>query len=202
MIPRFYDVSKGAVLLQGTDVREYPLSQLRQKIGIVPQKAVLFHGTIAENLRWGNPEVTEEELMQAIALAQATDIVAEKENGLAYMIEQGGSNLSGGQKQRLTIARALVKNPEVLILDDSASALDLATDSKLRSALQTIAEDRTIVIVSQRTSSIQHADLILVLEDGQAIGMGSHKELLESCAIYKEIYDSQFHSERGGATHG
>lgn len=202
LIPRFYDVSRGAVLIRGTDVKDYPLSQLRQKIGIVPQKAVLFHGTIAENLRWGNPEATEEELMQAIELAQAADIVAEKEGGLAHMIEQAGRNLSGGQKQRLTIARALVKNPDVLILDDSASALDFATDAKLRSALQTIAEDRTIVIVSQRTSSIQHADLILVLEDGKSVGMGTHKELLETCAVYKEIYDSQFHSEKGGATHG
>lgn len=202
LIPRFYDVSKGAVLLEGTDVREYPLTQLRQKIGVVPQKAVLFHGTIAENLRWGNPEASEEELWKAIQFAQAMDVIAEKEDGLHHMVEQGGRNLSGGQKQRLTIARALVKNPDILILDDSASALDFVTDAKLRSALQTIAENRTIFIVSQRTSSIQHADLILVLEDGETVGIGTHGELLESCAVYKEIYDSQFHSEKGGVLHG
>lgn len=201
LIPRFYDVCKGAVLLEGIDVREYPLTQLRQKVGVVPQKAVLFHGTIADNLRWGNPDATDEELMQAIELAQATDVVAEKEEGLDYVVEQGGRNLSGGQRQRLTIARALVKNPDVLILDDSASALDFATDAKLRSALKNISDNRTIIIVSQRTSSIQHADLILVLEDGEAVGIGCHIELLESCAIYKEIYDSQFHSEKGGASH-
>ena len=201
LIPRFYDVSKGTVKIEGTDVRDYPLSQLRQKVGVVPQKAVLFHGTIAENLRWGNSEATEAELLQAIKLAQATDVIKEKEEGLQHMVEQGGRNLSGGQKQRLTIARALVKNPDILILDDSASALDFATDAKLRSALQTIAENRTILIVSQRTSSIQHADLILVLEDGEAVGMGTHSELLDTCAVYKEIYDSQFHSEKGGAVH-
>ena len=196
LIPRFYDVSKGAVKVDGTDVRNYPLAQLRQKIGVVPQKAVLFHGTIAENLRWGTPNATDEELMQALEVAQAKDIITEKEDGLHHMIKQGGSNLSGGQKQRLTIARALVKNPDVLILDDSASALDFATDAKLRSALKSIGENRTVVIVSQRTSSIQHADLIVVLEDGEAVGMGTHGDLLESCEIYKEIYDSQFHSEK------
>ncbi len=201
LIPRFYDVSKGAVLLEGTDVRNYPLAQLRQKVGIVPQKAVLFHGTIAENLRWGNPKASEEELWEALVLAQATDVVTEKEDGLNHIIEQGGRNLSGGQRQRLTIARALVKRPDILILDDSASALDYATDAKLRQALKTIAEERTIVIVSQRTSSIQHADMILVLEDGETAGMGTHKELLENCAVYKEIYDSQFHSEKGGVVY-
>lgn len=201
LIPRFYDVSKGAVRIEGVDVRDYPLVQLRQKVGMVPQKAVLFHGTIAENLRWGNPNATEEELMQAITLAQAGDIISEKEDGLQHMIEQGGRNLSGGQRQRLTIARALVKNPDVLILDDSASALDFATDANLRKALQRISENRTIILVSQRTSSIQHADLILVLEDGVSVGMGTHAELLESCATYKEIYDSQFHSEKGGVAH-
>lgn len=202
LIPRFYDVSKGRVSIAGTDVRDYPLAQLREKVGVVPQKAVLFHGTIAENLRWGNENATEEELWKAIALAQATDVVQGKEEGLHHMIEQGGRNLSGGQKQRLTIARALVKNPDVLILDDSASALDFATDAKLRSALQTIREDRTIFIVSQRTSSIQHADRIIVLEDGEAVGMGTHKELLETCEVYKEIYDSQFKKEEGGRTNG
>ncbi len=202
LIPRFYDVSKGAVLLEGTDVREYPLAQLREKVGVVPQKAVLFHGTIAENLRWGNENATEEELWKAIELAQAVDVVKGKEEGLDHMVEQGGRNLSGGQKQRLTIARALVKNPDVLILDDSASALDFATDAKLRSALQTITENRTIFIVSQRTSSIQHADKIIVLDDGEAVGIGTHSELLKTCEVYKEIYDSQFKKEEGGRTNG
>lgn len=201
LIPRFYDVSKGTVLLEGTDVREYPLAQLREKVGVVPQKAVLFKGTIEENLRWGNPDASEEALWNAIELAQAVDIVKGKENGLDHMIEQGGRNLSGGQKQRLTIARALVKNPDVLILDDSASALDFATDAKLRDALQTITENRTVFIVSQRTSSIQHADRIIVLEDGEAVGIGTHKELLETCAVYREIYDSQFRKEEGDRTH-
>lgn len=202
MIPRFYDVSKGAVLLEGIDVRKYPLAQLREKVGIVPQQAVLFHGTIEENLRWGNENATEEELWNAIELAQATDVVKGKEEGLKHMVEQGGKNLSGGQRQRLTIARALVKNPDVLILDDSASALDFATDAKLRKALQTITENRTIFIVSQRTSSIQHADFIVVLEDGQSVGMGTHASLLESCEVYKEIYDSQYKKEEGGRCNG
>lgn len=201
LIPRFYDVSKGNVLIQGVDVREYPLVQLREKVGIVQQKAVLFHGTIAENLRWGNADATEEELWKAIELAQATDVVKGKEDGLNHMVEQAGRNLSGGQRQRLTIARALVKNPDILILDDSASALDFATDAKLRSALKSIAGDRTIFIVSQRTSSIQHADMIIVLDDGEAVGMGTHAKLLESCEVYREIYDSQFKQEERGASH-
>ena len=201
LIPRFYDVSKGSVLIQGVDVREYPLVQLREKVGIVQQKAVLFHGTIAENLRWGNADATEEELWKAIELAQAADVVKGKEDGLNHMVEQAGRNLSGGQRQRLTIARALVKNPDILILDDSASALDFATDAKLRSALKSIAGDRTIFIVSQRTSSIQHADMIIVLDDGEAVGMGTHAKLLESCEVYREIYDSQFKQEKRGASH-
>ncbi len=201
LIPRFYDVSKGSVLMEGTDVRDYPLAQLREKVGIVQQKAVLFHGTIAENLRWGNADATEEELWKAIELAQAVDVVKGKEEGLNHMVEQAGRNLSGGQRQRLTIARALVKNPDVLILDDSASALDFATDAKLRSALKTITENRTIFIVSQRTSSIQHADMIIVLDDGEAVGMGTHDELLTSCEVYREIYDSQFKQEERGRAH-
>lgn len=202
LIPRFYDVSKGAVFVEGTDVRDYPLEQLREKIGIVPQKAVLFQGTIAENLRWGNETATEEMLWKALELAQAKEVAEGKAEGLQHMVEQGGRNLSGGQRQRLTIARALVKNPDILILDDSASALDLATDAKLRRALQTIAENRTICIVSQRTASIQHADKIIVLEDGQTVGIGTHKELLETCEVYKEIYESQFKKEEGGSING
>ena len=201
LIPRFYDVSKGTVSIEGTDVKQYPLAQLREKVGIVQQKAVLFHGTIAENLRWGNANATEDELWKAIEIAQATDVVEGKAEGLDHMVEQGGRNLSGGQRQRLTIARALVKNPDILILDDSASALDFATDAKLRMALKTIAENRTIFIVSQRTSSIQHADKIIVLDDGEAVGMGTHDKLLETCEVYREIYDSQFKQEERGASH-
>jgi len=202
LIPRFYDVIEGCVLVEGVDVKDYPLTQLREKIGIVPQKAVLFKGTIAENLRWGNADATEEELWKAIELAQATDVVQGKEDGLNHMVEQGGRNLSGGQRQRLTIARALVKNPDVLILDDSASALDFATDARLRSALAGIAGERTIFIVSQRTSSIQHADQIIVLDDGEAVGIGTHTELLDSCEVYREIYDSQFKKEERGQANG
>ncbi len=201
LIPRFYDVSQGSVLIEGTDVKDYPLAQLREKIGIVQQKAVLFHGTIAENLRWGNANATEEELWKALELAQAKDVVEAKEDGLNHMVEQAGRNLSGGQKQRLTIARALVKNPDILILDDSASALDFATDARLRAALKSITDNRTIFIVSQRTSSIQHADLIIVLDDGEAVGMGTHKQLLETCEVYREIYDSQFKQEERGRAH-
>lgn len=191
MIPRFYDVSKGAVCVNGKDVRAYDMEELRKKIGIVPQKAVLFAGTIAENLRWGNENATEEELWQAIEMAQAGDVVRGKEGGLNYRIEEGGKNLSGGQRQRLTIARALVRKPEILILDDSASALDFATDAALRQAIRSMQGEQTIFIVSQRTSSIQLADVILVLEDGRVVGTGTHKELLENCEVYKEIYDSQ-----------
>lgn len=198
LIPRFYEANQGVVKVEGVDVKKYSLSQLREKIGIVPQKAVLFHGTIADNLRWGNADASELELWNALELAQATDVVKEKAEGLQYMVEQGGKNLSGGQRQRLTIARALVKNPDILILDDSASALDFATDAKLRSALATIADNRTIFIVSQRTSSIAHADKIIVLEDGEKVGIGTHTELLQTCEVYREIYDSQFKQEERG----
>ena len=203
LIPRFYDVSQGSIKVAGTDVREYPLADLRQRIGVVMQKAVLFQGTIAQNLRWGNPDATEEQLWHAIEVAQAADVVKGKEGGLDYVIEQGGRNLSGGQKQRLTIARAVVKDPEILILDDSASALDFATDARLRAALRNLQGNKTIFIVSQRTSSIQFADQILVMDDGQAVGLGTHEELLENCEIYREIYESQFKKEdlrkNGGA---
>ena len=192
LIPRFYDVSGGAVRIEGNDVKDYPTVQLRDKIGVVMQKAVLFKGTIAENLSWGKNDATEEEMWKALEVAQAAEVVKDKEGGLNYEIEQGGKNLSGGQKQRLTIARAVVKNPDILILDDSASALDFATDAKLRAALKQMHGDKTIFIVSQRTSSIQFADNIVVLDDGQMVGFGTHDELLKSCETYKEIYDSQF----------
>ena len=204
LIPRFYDVSKGCVRVDGRDVKDYDLVALRDKIGVVMQKAVLFQGTIEENLRWGNSDATEEELWKAIEVAQATDVVEGKEGKLSYMIEQGGRNLSGGQKQRLTIARAVVKDPDILILDDSASALDFATDAKLRSALRNLQGNKTIFIVSQRTSSIHFADQIIVMDDGHAVGIGTHEQLLENCEIYREIYESQFKKEdlqkqKGGA---
>ena len=198
LIPRFYEAGKGAVRVAGKDVRDYPISQLRKKVGLVPQKAVLFHGTIAENLRWGNENASEEDLWKAIELAQATDVVCGKEEGLHHMVEQGGRNLSGGQRQRLTIARALVKEPDILILDDSASALDFVTDAKLRAALASISQNRTIFIVSQRTSAVAHADQIIVLEDGVAVDVGTHTELLETSEVYREIYDSQFKQEERG----
>ena len=195
LIPRFYDATKGTIRIQGNDINDYDAVQLRDKIGVVMQKAVLFAGTIADNLRWGKNDATEEEMWKALDIAQATEVVKGKEGGLDYMIEQGGKNLSGGQKQRLTIARAVVKDPDILILDDSASALDFATDASLRAALKSMHGDKTIFIVSQRTSSIQFADNIIVLDDGQMVGFGPHEELLETCETYKEIYDSQFKKE-------
>lgn len=195
LIPRFYDATKGTIRIQGNDINDYDAVQLRDKIGVVMQKAVLFAGTIADNLRWGKNDATEEEMWKALDIAQATEVVKGKEGGLDYMIEQGGKNLSGGQKQRLTIARAVVKDPDILILDDSASALDFATDASLRAALKGMHGDKTIFIVSQRTSSIQFADNIIVLDDGQMVGFGPHEELLKTCETYKEIYDSQFKKE-------
>ena len=197
LIPRFYDVSSGEVLVDGKNVKDYALTELRDKVGVVMQKAVLFSGTIEQNLRWGKEDATEEELWEALEIAQATDVVKGKPQGLSYKIEEGGKNLSGGQKQRLTIARAVVKKPEILILDDSASALDFATDAKLRLALRTLQEKgkQTVFIVSQRTSSIQFADRIIVLDDGKAVGIGTHEELLVSCDTYREIYESQFKKE-------
>lgn len=195
LIPRFYDATKGTIRIQGNDINDYDAVQLRDKIGVVMQKAVLFAGTIADNLRWGKNDATEDEMWKALDIAQATEVVKGKEGGLDYMIEQGGKNLSGGQKQRLTIARAVVKDPDILILDDSASALDFATDASLRAALKGMHGDKTIFIVSQRTSSIQFADNIIVLDDGQMVGFGPHEELLETCETYKEIYDSQFKKE-------
>lgn len=202
LIPRFYDVSSGAVLVDGRDVREYEPGKLREKIGVVMQKAVLFSGTIAENLRWGRPDATEEELWRALEAAQAADVVRGKEDGLNSRIEQGGRNLSGGQRQRLTIARALVRDPEILILDDASSALDFATDAKLRAALRELQGDKTIFIVSQRTSSIRFADQIIVLDDGRVVGIGTHERLLECCEVYREIYESQLQVRpEGGENH-
>ena len=199
LIPRFYDATTGTVLVDGVDVKDYPKEQLRKKIGIVMQKAVLFKGTIRENLRWGNEEATDEELWQALRIAQAEEVVDKKDGKLDAMISQGGKNLSGGQRQRLTIARALVRKPEILILDDSTSALDYATDAKLRKALREMEEKTTVFIVSQRTVSIQQADRIIVLDDGNVVDIGTHEELLKRCEIYQEIYYSQNKKEEQGA---
>ncbi len=192
LIPHFYDATKGRVEVNGIDVRDYPIDVLREKIGIVMQKPVLFKATIRENLLWGNKDATDEDIYEALKTAQALDVIESKEDGLDEMVAQGGKNFSGGQRQRLTIARALVRKPEILILDDSASALDYATDAALRKSLLNIKERPAVFIVSQRTSSIQHADKIIVLDDGKVAGMGTHKELLRSCDVYREIYDSQF----------
>lgn len=192
LIPRFYDATEGQVLVDGRDVKTYPIQELRQKVGIVLQKAVLFQGTIRDNLLWGKEDATEEELNEALAIAQATEVVAGKENGLLAEVAQGGKNFSGGQKQRLTIARALVRRPEILILDDSASALDYATDARLRGAIREMKDSPAVFVVSQRTSSIRYADKIIVLEDGEAVGIGTHEELLHSCQVYREIYESQY----------
>ena len=198
MIPRFYEATEGQVLVNGRDVRSYAPEELRQRIGIVPQKAMLFKGTIRENLLWGNADATDEELLRAAELAQAGDVLAAK-GGLDGKIEQNGRNLSGGQRQRLTIARALVRKPEILILDDSSSALDFATDAALRRALRELEGNPTVFLVSQRTSSIQHADQIVVLDEGTVAGIGTHDELLKDCAVYREIYESQFRKEAAQA---
>ena len=195
LIPRFYDADRGGIKIFGSDVKEYKTEELRAHIGVVPQKAVLFKGTIAENLRWGNESASDAELYRALDIAQAREFVEKKEGGLNFQIEQGGRNLSGGQKQRLTIARALVRRPEILILDDSASALDFATDAALRNAVRSMKDNPTVFIVSQRASSILYADKILVLEDGEMAGAGTHRELLENCPAYQEIYYSQFCKE-------
>lgn len=197
LIPRFYDVEKGSVKVDGRDVREYPLTQLRDKIGVVMQKAVLFKGTIRENLLWGNENASDEDLWEAIKAAQAEEFVLQKRDKLDEMIEQEGRNLSGGQKQRLSIARSLVKKPEILILDDSSSALDYATDAALRKSIKDLPGEITVFIVSQRASSMLHADTIIVLDDGNVAGMGTHEELLKGCEVYQEIYYSQFERKEG-----
>lgn len=195
LIPRFYDISGGSLRVNGRDVREYELKSLRDMIGIVPQKAVLFSGTIRENMQWGKSEATDEEIYEALEIAQAKDFVEEKDGKLDARIDQGGKNLSGGQRQRLTIARALIKKPKILILDDSASALDYATDANLRRAIRNMKDRPTVFLVSQRAASILHADQILVLDDGEAVGIGTHEELLQKCEVYQEIYYSQFSKE-------
>ena len=194
LIPRFYDATQGQVFIDGEDVRSVPVQTLRRRIGVVPQKASLFAGSIRDNLLWGDPDADDSALLQAAYDAQATDVVREK-GGLDGRIEQGGRNLSGGQRQRLTIARALVRRPDILILDDSASALDFATDAALRASLRALSYHPTVFIVSQRASSIRHADQILVLDEGNVAGLGTHETLLESCPVYREIYDSQFRKE-------
>ena len=198
LIPRFYDATEGTVRIYGKDAKEYKIEDLRSHIGVVPQKAVLFQGTIAQNLRWGKETASDAELEKAIEISQAKEFVDEKEDRLDYQIEQSGKNLSGGQRQRLTIARALVRNPEILILDDSASALDFATDAKLRKAIRQMDSHPVVFIVSQRASSIQYADQILVLDDGELVGIGTHAELMNSCEIYREIYESQFETKKKG----
>ena len=200
LIPRFYDATAGCVRIDGVDVRDYPLADLRARVGMVPQQAVLFRGTIRENMRWGDPEATDEDIWRALAIAQAKDFVEEREGGLDAIIEQGGRNLSGGQRQRLTIARALVREAQILILDDSASALDFATDARLRAAIHRETKGATVFIVSQRASTIRRADKIVVLDDGHVAGIGKHEELYETCPVYREICLSQLsESEVKGA---
>ena len=200
LIPRFYDAENGCVIINGADVKSYGLKELRQKIGFVPQKAMLFSGTIAENLRWGNENASDEQLQKAAETAQAKEFIDKMPDGFNTHINQGGRNLSGGQKQRLTIARALTGSPEILILDDSASALDFATDAALRKAIAKDTQNMTVLIVSQRATSIRHADKIIVLDDGEAAGIGTHAELLESCPVYREIVMSQ--ESKGGESNG
>lgn len=191
LIPRFYDVREGSILLDGRDVRTWPLRELREKFGVVPQKAVLFKGSLRENMKWGKADASDEEIYQALAIAQARDFVEAKGKGLKLFIEQGGKNLSGGQRQRLTIARALVRKPEILIMDDSASALDFATDARLRKAIREETRDMTVFLVSQRVATVRGADQIIVLDDGKIAGIGTHRQLLDSCQIYREICQSQ-----------
>lgn len=194
LIPRFYEATDGEVLVNGRNVKDYPLNKLRSKIGMVLQNAVLFTGTIRENMQWGKGDASDEEILEALTIAQAREVVDSK-GGLDYRIAQGGKNLSGGQKQRFTIARALVRQPEILILDDSSSALDFATDAALRRAILKMKNRPTVFIVSQRASSLQHADQILVLDDGKIAGIGKNAELMQTCSVYREIYDSQFRKE-------
>ena len=198
MIPRFYDATEGEVKVNGINVKDYTKEDLRERVGIVMQKAVLFNGSVRENMKWGNNDASDEDIIKALKDAQGYDFVMEKGEGLDFHIAQGGRNLSGGQRQRLTIARALVKQPEILILDDSASALDYVTDSKLRKAISELPSKPTTFIVSQRTASIRNADKIIVLEDGEVAGIGTHDELLKTCEIYQEIFNTDGNKAAGG----
>lgn len=199
LIPRFYDVTEGEITLDGVDIRELALHELREEIGFVPQKGVLFSGTIASNLRFGKVSATDEEIKAAAEIAQAADFIAEKEEGFDSYIAQGGSNVSGGQKQRLAIARAIAKNPKVFVFDDSFSALDMKTDAKLRKALADRVKNATEIVVAQRISTILHADQILVLDDGEIVGKGTHEELMRNCEVYRQIASSQLsEKELGG----
>lgn len=198
LIPRFYDCTAGTVKVNGVDVKDYSQEALRQSVAVVMQKTVLFNGSIRDNIRWGNENATDEEISQAVSSAQAADVVASKPEGLDFIVEQGGKNLSGGQQQRLSIARALVRKPEILILDNSSSALDYATEAALRKSISELDFKPTVITVSQRVSAVMHSDRIMVLEDGRAVGLGTHDELLSSCPEYKELYESQVKSSKGG----
>ena len=195
LIPRFYDVTKGQVLIDGIDVREYSLSALRNKIGFIPQKALLFTGTIAENLRYGKEDATQADLERAVEIAQAADFIAKTPDGFDARLAEGGTNFSGGQKQRLAIARAVIRRPEIYIFDDSFSALDYQTDAKLRARLKKETTESTVLIVAQRVGTIMHADKIIVLNEGDVVGIGTHKELLENCSVYYDIAASQLSEE-------
>lgn len=198
LIPRFYDCTAGKVKINGVDVKDYSQEALRESVAVVMQKTVLFNGSIRDNIRWGNENATDEEISQAVSSAQAADVVASKPEGLDFIVEQGGKNLSGGQQQRLSIARALVRKPEILILDNSSSALDYATEAALRKSIAELDFKPTVIMVSQRVSAVMHSDRIMVLEDGRAVGLGTHDELLKSCPEYKELYESQVKSSKGG----
>ncbi|MBQ9375315.1 MAG: ABC transporter ATP-binding protein, partial [Ruminococcus sp.] len=195
LIPRFYEAQSGDIIINGNNIKAYPLEQLRRKIGIVPQKAVLFKGTVRENMQWRDKTADDESILSALETAQAIDFVMANSQGLDYMITQGGKNLSGGQRQRLTIARALIGSPEILILDDSSSALDLATESNLRKAISEKTDDMTVFITSQRVSSIRNADKIIIMDDGKIAGIGKHDELIADCDVYKEICRSQMYND-------
>ena len=200
LIPRFYDCTAGTVKVNGVDVKDYTQETLREKVAVVMQKTVLFNGSIRDNIRWGNENATDEEISRAVSSAQAADVVASKPEGLDFIVEQGGKNLSGGQQQRLSIARALVRKPEILILDNSSSALDYATEAALRKSISELDFKPTVITVSQRVSAVMHSDRIMVLEDGRAVGLGTHEELLKNCPEYKELYESQIKSSKGGAS--
>ena len=196
LIPRFYDITGGSLKVKGKPVTQYDINTLRSLVAVVQQKSVLFKGTIRSNLLWGKEDATEEELWEALRIAQAEEVVRGKDGQLDELVEQDGRNFSGGQKQRLSIARALVRKPEILIMDDSSSALDYATDARLRQAISQMASEVTVFIVSQRAASVRGADQILVLDDGQVVGAGKHEQLLQSCEIYREIYESQYGKEK------